>query len=612
MKALFRFLGRSITMLRVFLTNALFVVMLVVMVIALTKDNKVAVPDKAALIVNLDGVLVEQKKAFNAGEAISKSLGGDEEPPELLVSDVVKAINAARDDERIQALVLDPQQLLPAGVDKLMTVGKAVTAFKASGKPVYAIGDYYDQHQYILASFADRIFLNPNGGTVITGLGHYRLYMKDFLAKLMITPNVYRVGTYKSAVEPFIRNDMSPEAKEAELTLLRDIWASARDQVAANRKLEPATLDLSIAKVEKTLAANQGDMAKLALDLGLVDVLAEREQMRNEIIATVGQDPEHHSFNQIWLGEYLAALPQPKSPSADSAKVGIIVARGVIMDGDQPAGNVGGDTTAWLLREARFNDEIKAVVLRIDSPGGSAFASDLIRAEIDELKKAGKPVIASMGSLAASGGYWIAAPADEIWAAPTTITGSIGIFGLITTIDRAMNHWGLNTDGVGTSDLAGAMTITRPIDPGVGQIIQHSIDHGYRKFLDLVARERGMTTEAVDKVAQGRVWTGKQAVDLGLVDKLGDLDDAVTAAAKLAMLVDYQREEITPPLSLPEQILKDLLGSAQAWLPQSARSYQQPAPLLLFGHSLMADLNQLAQWNDPQHAYAFCAACPQL
>lgn len=611
MKALFRFLGRSITLLRVFLTNALFVLMLVVMIVALTKDNKVAVPDKAALIVNLDGVLVEQKKAFNAGEALSKSLGGDEEPPELLVSDVVKAINAARDDQRIQALVLDPQQLLPAGIDKLMTIGEAVTAFKASGKPVYAIGDYYDQHQYILASFADRIFLNPNGGAVITGLGHYRLFMKDFLDKLMITPNVYRVGTYKSAIEPFIRNDMSPEAKEAELTLLRDIWASARDQVAANRKIEPANLDLSIAKVEKALAANDGDMAKLALDLGLVDVLAEREQMRNEIIATVGQDPEHHSFSQIWLGEYLTALPKEKTPSK-SAKVGIIVARGVIMDGDQPPGNVGGDTTAWLLREARFDDEVKAVVVRIDSPGGSAFASDVIRAEIDELKKAGKPVIASMGSLAASGGYWIAAPADEIWAAPTTITGSIGIFGLITTIDRAMAHWGLNTDGVGTSDLAGALTITRPVDPGVGKIIQHSIDHGYRQFLALVARERGMTVEAVDKVAQGRVWTGKQAVELGLVDQLGDLDDAVAAAAKLAMLVDYQRHEITPPLSLPQQILKDLLGSAQAWLPASSSHYQQPAPLLQFGHRLMADLNQLAQWNDPQHAYAFCAACPQL
>ena len=348
-------------------------------------------------------------------------------------------------------------------------------------------------------------------------------------------------------------------------------------------------------------------MAKLALELGLVDELQQREAVREQLITLVGRDPEHNSFSQIWLSTYQAALPAPQP--ATGHKVGIVVAQGVIMDGDQPQGSVGGASTAWLLRQARFDDNITAVVRRIDSPGGSAFASDLIRAEVDELKKAGKPVVASMGSLAASGGYWIAAAADEIWAAPTTITGSIGIFGLITTIDRAMNHWGLNSDGVGTSDLAGALTITRPVAPGVGRIIQQSIDHGYRQFLELVAHEREMSLEAVDKVAQGRVWSGRQAQGLGLVDQIGGLDDAVAAAARLAQLEQYQRETVSPPLNLRDQLLRDLFDQASLLLP-AATTTSLPPQLAAFSQQLQQQLQQMAQWNDPNHAYALCAECP--
>ncbi len=608
MKTLFRALGRFFALLRTLLSNLMLLLALIMIASLLLRDHGPKVPDKAALVLNLDGALVEEVKSFDPSAALGKALRGDEEPPELLLSDVVRAIDAASSDPRIQALVIDSQNLLPAGIDKLMTIGNAINNFKQSGKPVYAIGDYYLQHQYLLASYADTVFMHPNGGVTLTGLGSYPLYMKAFLDKLLITPHVYRVGTYKAAVEPYLRNDMSPAAKEANLALLADLWAVMRDQIATNRKLQPEVLDLDIAKVASALSGQQGDMAKLALELGLVDELQQREAVREQLITLVGRDPEHNSFSQIWLSAYQAALPA--QPVTSGNKVGIVVAQGVIMDGDQPQGSVGGDSTAWLLRQARFDDSIKAVVLRIDSPGGSAFASDLIRAEVDELKKAGKPVVASMGSLAASGGYWIAAAADEIWAAPTTITGSIGIFGLITTIDRAMNHWGLNSDGVATSDLAGALSITRPIAPEVGHIIQQSIDHGYRQFLELVARERGMEIAAVDKVAQGRVWSGRQAQGLGLVDQLGGLDDAVAAAARLAQLEHYQRETVSPPLNLRDQLLRDLFDQAASYLPATTAP-SLPPQLAAFSQQLQQQLAQMAQWNDPNHSYALCVDCPQ-
>ncbi len=606
MRKFFKIVGSVLTTTRNVVLNLGFLLVVIVLLTSLFSEEKAGVPDQAALVLNIAGDLVEQKRIVNPFQAARDEMSGSEQPPEVLVTDVVDAIENAKHDQRIKALVLELREMNPAGLNKLRTIATAIESFKESNKPVFAIGDYYLQHQYYLASYADQVLMNPNGTVALEGYGRYRVYMKSFLEKIKVTPHVFKVGTYKSAIEPFIRDDMSDAAKEANTAWLNELWHQYREDVALQRDLSLEELDISLSKVRQMLTEAGGDMAQMSLNAGLVDKLVTREEMRDIIAEVVGRDDEHHSFNQIWLDPYLAiASHHAHGHDSGKDKVGIVVAKGTILDGDQPAGTIGGDSTAWLLRQARYDDDVKAVVLRIDSPGGSAFASDLIREEIDELKKAGKPVIASMSTYAASGGYWIAAPADQIWASPSTITGSIGIFGLITTVDKTLASIGMYTDGVATTDLAG-MSPTRPLDPAMGAIIQQAIDHGYQQFISLVARERDMTPEQVDKIAQGRVWLGTQALELGLVDALGSEQDAIAAAAELAGLSEYDTKDIVKPLSFRQQLLMELFGSAMADLePQG----YQPNPLKQGLSQVLGQLGWLMELNDPQGIYAHCMAC---
>jgi len=570
-------------------------------------DEKISVPDSTALVLNLTGDLVEQKRYADPMELlINDALGGQEENPEILVSDVLHVIERAKSDDRVSLLVLHLQRLDRAGLSKLQTIGQALTDFKTSGKQVIALGDMFSQSQYYLASYADDIWLNNKGYLMLDGFGRYQLYFKSALEKLSISQHVFRVGTFKSAVEPYLRDDMSEEAKTANQLWLSDLWHQYKHDVAQQRHLKITDFDETTeALVTKFKAAN-GSFAEYALDNGWVDALKSRQQMRDELIAVVGKNDQGDSFKQIGFKDYLKAITPPLPIEKPGDKVGIIVAKGEILDGNQQPGLVGGDSTARLLREARYNDEVKAVVLRVDSPGGSAYASEIIRQEIDLLQASGKPVIASMGSVAASGGYWISTSADKIYASPTTITGSIGIYGMFMTFENSLSKLGIHTDGVGTTELAG-FGLTRPLSDGMADIFQLSIDRGYQDFISLVATHRDMTLEQVDAIAQGRVWSGIKAKELGLVDELGDLQAAVNAAAELAQLESFETKVIEKELSSQDKFLQNLVGNASALFEKPIENSTGPASQLM--QTLNKELKRFDNFNDPQGIYSFCLTC---
>lgn len=614
-RRLFRAIASIYRGFRSVVLNIIFIAIVVVIGVAIFSDNdKVVIPDTAALVLNLTGDLVEEKRWTDPiAAAVNESLGGQEEAPEILVRDVVKVIKHASTDNRIQTMVLDLSALGNASMDKLQTVGEAIDEFKATGKKVFAYGAYFGQRQYYLASYADEISLSPMGAVILEGFGSYPMYYKNALEKLKINSHVFRVGTYKSAVEPFIRNDMSDAAKEANSEWLNALWLDYKQQVAARRDFALDTFDETYDAVLAKLHAIDGDLSLYSLNNGFVDNIQTREDFRNKIVEIVGENKKH-TYNHVTFADYAhLVIPKHTMENPITDKVAVVVARGVIVDGQAKAGTVGGDSTAALLRRARHDDKVKAVVLRIDSPGGSAFASEVIGQEITLLREAGKPVIASMGAVAASGGYWIAAPSNEIWASPTTITGSIGIFGLIHTAEDAMKTLGLNVDGVGTTELAGlsaGLPIFQGLDTKAKDVFQLLIERGYTEFLTMVGQHRNMTNAEVDAVAQGRVWTGSKALELGLVDKLGDYGDAIAAAAEKAGLSHYDVTVLQQELTPAEKMINDIFGAAKAsgWIPQSQVANER---LLLnkLTKQLKQDFVLLNQFNDPNGIYSYCVSC---
>ena len=593
--------------------NLLFIFIVAIVLVAMfSGEDEVKIADTAALVLNLNGDLVEEKRWVDPfASAINESLGAGEELPEILVSDVVKVIETATTDNRIQAMVLDVSGLGAASLDKMQRVGVAIDDFKAAGKKVFSHGAYYGQTQYYLASYADEISLSPMGAVILEGYGSYPMYYKDALEKLKINTHVFRVGTYKSAVEPFLRSDMSEAAKEANVAWLSGLWDSYKQDVSARRGFAISNFDETYEALFQKLQAADGDTAKYAVDNGFADNLATLEQFRQKLIDIVGEN-DKHVYNHVGFADYAKyAIANTNFVNPLTSKVAVVVARGMIVDGSAKAGTIGGDSTAALLRKARYDDKVKAVVLRIDS--GGAFASEVIGQEITLLREAGKPVIASMGAVAASGGYWIAAPANEIWASPTTITGSIGIFGLLHTLENSLGALGLNVDGVGTTELAGlssGLPLYQGLNNRAKDIFQLLIERGYTEFLTMVASNRNMSISEVDAVAQGRVWTGNTALELGLVDKLGTFDDAVAAAAEKAGLDNYDVQVITQELTPTEQMLKELFGTAQAngWLPQVQASPEQ-LMLQRVGKHLRKDFVILNQFNDPNGIYSYCVTC---
>ena len=599
---------------RNFVLNFVFVLLFVGFIAVLFSDKEqVEVNDNTALVLNLKGDLVEEKQWVDPVEqAINESTGSEDERPEILVRDLVKVINEAAKDDRIKVMVLALSDLGSGSLDKLQQVGGALETFKAAGKKVFATGAYYSQNQYFLASYANSINLNPMGAVILEGYGSYPMYYKAALEKLQISTHVFKVGTYKSAVEPFTRNDMSPEAKEANGVWLTELWQNYKELVAARRGFAVDNFDESFARLYERINAANGDMTQYALDAKLVDTIKTREEFRQDIIALVGEDKDNHTFTQISYEDYQSLVIPPfpvVNPLTD--KIALVVARGAIVDGNVKAGMIGGESTAKLLRTARYDDKVKAVVLRIDSGGGSAFASEQIAQEIRLLKAAGKPVIASMGAVAASGGYWIAAPADQIFAAPTTITGSIGIFALFHTAENAMSTLGLNVDGVGTTELAGfssGLPLFKGLPADAEKLLQRSIENGYDEFITHVSTTRNIDKAQVDKIAQGRVWTGQTALKLGLVDKLGTLDDAIAAAAATASLKHFDVQLIEQEMTEQEKLMAQLFGSAKmlGLLPEQAVTM---TPVQKLMQQLNQELQVLSQFNDPNGIYSVCFAC---
>ena len=582
----------------------LLLVVVIAVVVAMVSNEDIKVDNGSALVLNLSGYIVDQKRQVDPFEAAFKQGNGEDAEGEILLADVLYVINNAAHDERIDTIVLDLANLGHAGISKMTAIGNALNGFKQTGKSIVAIADHYEQGQYFLASYADTIYLNPQGGVSLEGLSSYRLFYKSALDKLKVNAHIFRVGTFKSAVEPYIRDDMSDAAREASTALLNDIWQSYARTVSENRHLDANQLVLSSEEYLAQLDKAEGESAQMALNMKWVDKLATSEEFRLAMIDKVGKAKNGNQFKQVDFYDYLSLVaPLPSFNVQDT--VGIIVAKGNILNGQQPAGQIGGESTSDLLRKARFDDNVKAVVLRVDSPGGSAFASEQIRQELLALKASGKPVVVSMGSLAASGGYWISASADYIYATPTTLTGSIGIFGMITTFEDSLASLGIYTDGVATSEWAGLST-TRALSPQIKAVIQRHIERGYHEFISLVAKERNMTLEQVDKIAQGRVWSGQKALELGLVDELGDIDDAVAKAAKLADLSTFDTQVIEKELTPEELFIQQMFASVAAHLPDSMTK------MSVFEKALSqwsGVIEELASFDDPNAVYMYCENC---
>lgn len=578
---------------------------LLIVFIAALRTGTPKLLDKTALVLDPKGNIVEQYTNDAAQRALS-NLAGDKSKQTQL-RDILKAIDSATKDPRIARIVLEPDGIDGAGLSTLREIGTALDRFKAAGKQVVAVSNGMTQGQYYLAAHASTILLHPDSleGVLLTGFASYRNYYKDALDWLGVDVHVFKVGTYKSYPEPYVRNDASPDAKEADLFWMNDLWGDYLKDVAAARHLDPAKISAQIAGYAGAVKSTGGDMAKLALADKLVDKLATPDQARRMLIADGVRDG--HTYRQIDFADY-AALIEREHPLDSRPQVAVVVAEGDILPGEQPQGTVGGESTAKLIRRARDDAGVKAVVLRVNSPGGDAFSSELIRREVELTKAAGKPVIVSMGDVAASGGYWISMDGTKIFAEPTTITGSIGIFGIMMNIPNTLAKIGVSTDGVGTTPLADALDPRRALDPAVGTALQTVIDQGYQRFIGKVATARHKTPDQIDAIAQGRVWSGAQARERGLVDKIGGLEDAIAAAAQAATLgSNYRVTYVEKPLTFWERLAMNMSNDA---LVRFAHAVLPQMPLgLLDQPQIREQLRLLQTARDGKlgvYAYCFC------
>ena len=544
----------------------LLLLVLIVFLAAVGKGSSGVVPvhERTTLVIAPEGRLVEQYTTDPLTRAVARALG-DTSAEEVQLRDLLRAIEAARGDKNIERVLLNLDKLQPAGMASTREVAQALGGLRASGKQVVAFGEGITQAQYLLAAQADEIYLDPMGGLMLEGLARYRQYFRTALQdKLGVDMHLFRVGEFKSAAEPYILDAASPEAKEADLYWMNDLWQRYLADIGAARKLDPAQLAAQIDALPEGIEAAGGDIARHALEMKLVDGLKTREEL-DQLLTERGlaDEDDEHGFRSVSLGGYLAHLDGRRLPIDKRPQVAVVVAEGEITGGEQPAGSIGGVSTAALLRQVRDDEHVQAVVLRVDSPGGEVFASEQSRREVEQLKAAGKPVVVSMGDLAASGGYWISMNADRIYADPSTITGSIGIFGMFPNFTRTLDKIGVHTDGVSTTRIAGAFDVTRPLDPQVGRVVQAVIDKGYADFTGKVADARGKSVEQVDEVARGRVWSGAQAKERGLVDEMGNLGQAITDAAGRAELEQdkYQVVYVDKPATPFAQFLTGLAGS---------------------------------------------------
>ncbi|SDZ89973.1 signal peptide peptidase SppA [Microbulbifer marinus] len=599
-------IGGAVTWLRRVFTNLLFLLLLLFIGIAIFgKEERLTIPQGAALKVAPSGFLVDE---VSQPSVLPAFLGGPPGPVEVRVKDLVDAIDSAAKDNRISSLVLELDYLMGGNLSKLEEVGAALQRFKAADKPIYAVGDNYTQAQYFLASHADTIYLNPMGSVLLTGFGAYRNYYKSALDKLKVNFHVFRVGDYKDFIEPFTRDDMSPASRENNQRWLHELWGEYTEQVTGLRNLPPESIDAFIEELPQNLQQHGGSWAEAALANKLVDQLASRRVVINELRETIGVEDKKAGYKSIDALAYLRNQKLTQIPTPGAGKVGLISASGAIVDGEAPAGQIGSETLGKLIAKAR-EKKVAALVLRIDSGGGSAFASEAIRQELLATREANIPVVISMGSVAASGGYWIATGGDRIWASPSTITGSIGVFGAFPTFEDSLESIGIYNDGIGTSELAGTMRLDRALPEAAASILQQGVENTYARFLRIVAEARGSTPKEVHKIAQGQVWTGRTARQLGLVDELGNLNEAITDAAQLAELERYEVMEIQRELTPAERFLRALSDNVDARIAASVEANLPLGAWLSSLHPALAPLAELHSYRDPRALYVRCLAC---
>ncbi|XHG13833.1 signal peptide peptidase SppA [Salmonella enterica subsp. enterica serovar Abortusequi] len=606
----FKWTWRVLNFVREMVLNLFFIFLVLVGVgiwMQIGNGNNSEQTARGALLLDISGVIVDKPSTNHRLGALGRQLFGasSDRLQENSLFDIVNAIRQAKDDRNITGIVLDLKNFTGADQPSMRYIGKALREFRDSGKPVFAVGENYSQGQYYLASFANKIWLSPQGQVDLHGFATNGLYYKTLLDKLKVSTHVFRVGTYKSAVEPFIRDDMSPAAREADSRWIGELWQNYLHTVSANRQISPQQLFPGAQAIIDGLTSVGGDTAKYALDHKLVDALASSADVEKALTKQFGWSKTENNYRAISYYDYSL-----KTPADTGGTIAVIFANGAIMDGEETPGNVGGDTTASQIRDARLDPKVKAIVLRVNSPGGSVNASEVIRAELAAARAAGKPVVVSMGGMAASGGYWISTPANYIVASPSTLTGSIGIFGVINTVENSLSSIGVHSDGVSTSPLAD-ISMTKALSPEVQQMMQLSIEYGYKRFITLVADARKRTPEQIDKIAQGHVWTGEDAKANGLVDSLGDFDDAVAKAAELAKLkqwhLDYYQDEPT----VLDMVMDSMTGSVRAMLPETIQA-MLPAPLVSAANTVKVEGDKLAAFNDPQNRYAFCLTCANV
>ncbi|MBT6211749.1 MAG: signal peptide peptidase SppA [Woeseia sp.] len=602
---LFRFLWSGVDGLRKIL-HLLVLLFFFTIIISALSSSSVVIPQSGALVIQPAGIIVEQLAGDPFERALQELMG--DAPPQTLMKDIVDGLEFAKDDERISAVVLDLSAMPGGGLSKLKRISSAIEDFKQSGKPVIATADYYGQGSYYLAAHADTVYMHPDGALVLSGFGSYRNFYKTAIDKLKIDWNIFRVGTYKSAVEPFMRDDMSVESEAALLAVLDQLWVRYMSDVEAARSLDSGVIQDVLENLIAHVEAMNGDLAQLALEQGFVDGLVTRAELQQLIIDVAGKTEDGDSYAGTALGDYLPQMRMLQGDTVEEKNVAVIVAAGEILNGSQAPGLIGGDSTANLLKQARNDDAVSAVVFRVDSPGGSAFASELILNEVQALQEAGKPVVVSMSSLAASGGYWVSMAADSIFATPYTITGSIGIFGMFPTIERSLDTIGVSTDGIGTTPWAGELRLDREMSADSKTLFQMFINEGYDDFISGVAMHRGMEKEVVDSIGQGRIWTGSDALKNGLIDGIGDIDEAIVEAAQLADLesdsygIKYFAQELGPG----EQLALDLMsGAGKLGLDVGVFSRKRSS-LERLADVVEAKLSPLVRFNDPKGIYAHC------
>jgi protease IV len=596
---------RLLTRIRLALSNILFLAMIAFIYFIYVGGAPEPLPDKAALLLNMTGTVVDQKSEVNPFQAL---LGApSRENHEVLLRDIIEAIDYAAEDPAINSLVMELDSLGRLGISKTQEIVDALENFRESGKPIVAIGDYYTQDQYLLASHADTVIAHPLGGVALEGYSSYHNYFREALKKISVNVHVFRAGDHKSAVEPFMRDDMSPAEKELTSRWLNNLWGQYSTIVEIQRGLKPGMVDSYVNNFAQLLQKQGGDAAETALQWGLVDKLLTRSEGNDYLVEVVGANDDDGLYEAVVFERYVARKRPLSLGASDGDRVAVITAEGTILPGEQPPGSIGGDSLARLIRGAVEADGVKAIVLRINSGGGSMFASEIIREQVVYARNMGLPVVVSMGAVAASGGYYIAADADEIWATPSTITGSIGVFAAFPTFEKLLQRVGIYTDGVGTTDLAGSMRADRPLNPQLEAALTSGVAFAYKSFVQIVAQGRDMTVAEVDPLAQGRVWSAADALKAGLVDSLGSLDDAIAAAAARADLETYEVQYVEIPLSPRDMLMKQLANSVGSLhvLTQSAASSALSG---LLG-PMQEAAKELGSMQDPGYLYMRCVSC---